>query len=225
MKDAVGESDDAGPSPFAPDELERLGILGEAMMRSHPHEPHWYLNVVSTIPDLDPCLGRRGVPAESLAYRWPAPWRKARAGIAVQHPEGGAEPLAAAPHSVNGTYEALAAAASGGPTCWGHVGARPAQFSPRPDPTTGPAMAARALLPVRRADLVVRSVGSSFPNVPYCTGVGSRGSLRHAGESGAAQPTTTALAVHGHNPPIAATRPGRRVPGLVGERTAQRCSQ
>lgn len=51
VQDAVEGSEDDGPSPFAPDDLERLGILGEAMMRSHPHEPHWYLNVVSTIPE------------------------------------------------------------------------------------------------------------------------------------------------------------------------------
>jgi ribosomal protein S18 acetylase RimI-like enzyme len=38
-------------SRFTPDELERLGILGEAMMAAHPHEPHWYLNVVSTLPE------------------------------------------------------------------------------------------------------------------------------------------------------------------------------
>jgi ribosomal protein S18 acetylase RimI-like enzyme len=38
-------------SRFTPDELERLGILGEAMMAAHPHEPHWYLNVVSTVPE------------------------------------------------------------------------------------------------------------------------------------------------------------------------------
>lgn len=37
-------------SLFAPDEMERLGILGEAMMAAHPHEPHWYLNVLSTLP-------------------------------------------------------------------------------------------------------------------------------------------------------------------------------
>jgi GNAT superfamily N-acetyltransferase len=41
---------DEAPSPFTPDELERLVILGGAMMASHPHEPHWYLNVVSTMP-------------------------------------------------------------------------------------------------------------------------------------------------------------------------------
>ena len=32
------------------DELARLTILGAAMEAKHPHEPHWYLNVVSTLP-------------------------------------------------------------------------------------------------------------------------------------------------------------------------------
>jgi ribosomal protein S18 acetylase RimI-like enzyme len=48
--DEIEKAAEEQPMPFAPDELERLGILGEAMMRHHPHEPHWYLNVVSTIP-------------------------------------------------------------------------------------------------------------------------------------------------------------------------------
>ena len=38
------------PMPFSDDELSRLVILGGAMAASHPHEPHWYLNVVSTLP-------------------------------------------------------------------------------------------------------------------------------------------------------------------------------
>ncbi len=49
--DAAGDAPEEQPMPFAPDELERLGILGEAMMTNHPHESHWYLNVVSTIPE------------------------------------------------------------------------------------------------------------------------------------------------------------------------------
>ncbi len=36
--------------PFEPGELERFGVLGEAMAGAHPHEEHWYLNVVSTLP-------------------------------------------------------------------------------------------------------------------------------------------------------------------------------
>lgn len=44
-------SGDAAGSPFPDDVLERLGILGFAMVEAHPHEPHWYLNVVSTFPE------------------------------------------------------------------------------------------------------------------------------------------------------------------------------
>jgi len=49
-RDRVADSEGDATFPFAPDELERLAILGEAMMANHPHEPHWYLNVVSTMP-------------------------------------------------------------------------------------------------------------------------------------------------------------------------------
>lgn len=44
------EAADGPPHPFTSDELERLGVLGATMSASHPHEPHWYLNVVSTLP-------------------------------------------------------------------------------------------------------------------------------------------------------------------------------
>jgi GNAT superfamily N-acetyltransferase len=37
-------------SPYADDEMERFAILGTAMHEAHPTEPHWYLNVVSTLP-------------------------------------------------------------------------------------------------------------------------------------------------------------------------------
>ncbi len=43
-----------GPGPFRDDEMARFGILGAAMHEAHPKEPHWYLNVVSTLP------GRQG---------------------------------------------------------------------------------------------------------------------------------------------------------------------
>lgn len=42
---------DADGPPFGDEELARLGILGTTMVEHHPHEPHWYLNVVSTLPD------------------------------------------------------------------------------------------------------------------------------------------------------------------------------
>lgn len=41
----------AGPAnPFTEEELERMALLGAAMSAAHPHEEHWYLNVVSTMP-------------------------------------------------------------------------------------------------------------------------------------------------------------------------------
>ena len=49
--DRASEVTEEQPMPFSPDELERLMILGGTMMANHPHEPHWYLNVVSTIPE------------------------------------------------------------------------------------------------------------------------------------------------------------------------------
>ncbi|MEO6318042.1 MAG: GNAT family N-acetyltransferase [Acidimicrobiales bacterium] len=39
------------PSPFSDDEMARFGILGAAMHDAHPKDPHWYLNVVSTLPE------------------------------------------------------------------------------------------------------------------------------------------------------------------------------
>lgn len=48
-----GADDSAGdaPSPFAPDVQDRFRILGELMEMAHPHdEPHWYLNVIATLP-------------------------------------------------------------------------------------------------------------------------------------------------------------------------------
>ena len=48
MQDA--EAPEPAPSPFSDEEVERLIILGSVMAEGHPHEPHWYLNVVSTLP-------------------------------------------------------------------------------------------------------------------------------------------------------------------------------
>jgi GNAT superfamily N-acetyltransferase len=36
---------------FAADVLERMAALDDAMHAAHPRTPHWYLNVVSTLPD------------------------------------------------------------------------------------------------------------------------------------------------------------------------------
>jgi ribosomal protein S18 acetylase RimI-like enzyme len=41
----------ADETPFPPDCMERMETLGQAMMSAHPHEQHWYLNVISTLPD------------------------------------------------------------------------------------------------------------------------------------------------------------------------------
>ena len=52
--DRVEDAGQAGsadePGPFSPEEMGRLEILGDAMREAHPHEPHWYLNVVATRP-------------------------------------------------------------------------------------------------------------------------------------------------------------------------------
>ena len=45
-----GQGADADGGPFSEEELARLAILGDAMREAHPHEPHWYLNVVATRP-------------------------------------------------------------------------------------------------------------------------------------------------------------------------------
>jgi GNAT superfamily N-acetyltransferase len=45
-----GADADADERPFSDDELARLAILGDVMREAHPHEPHWYLNVVATRP-------------------------------------------------------------------------------------------------------------------------------------------------------------------------------
>jgi GNAT superfamily N-acetyltransferase len=47
--DRVDAAGDDAPT-LDPGEMERLAILGEAMEAHHPHAPHWYLNVVSTLP-------------------------------------------------------------------------------------------------------------------------------------------------------------------------------
>jgi GNAT superfamily N-acetyltransferase len=58
----------AGDNPLDDGDRERLRILGAATEQVHPHEPHWYLDVVSTLPErqgrglgvavLDPVLTR-----------------------------------------------------------------------------------------------------------------------------------------------------------------------
>jgi ribosomal protein S18 acetylase RimI-like enzyme len=45
------DGDDSRPPPWSADVQERFRILGELMAAAHPHEPHWYLNVIATRPD------------------------------------------------------------------------------------------------------------------------------------------------------------------------------
>lgn len=47
---AVDDEAAAAFGVFEPGELERLAVLGAAMEESHPHEPHWYLNILATVP-------------------------------------------------------------------------------------------------------------------------------------------------------------------------------
>ena len=49
MADAPPPQDE-GPGLFSDEEVERLIVLGGIMAEGHPHEPHWYLNVLSTLP-------------------------------------------------------------------------------------------------------------------------------------------------------------------------------
>jgi ribosomal protein S18 acetylase RimI-like enzyme len=46
-----GDDDGSDGSPFTPDVLERFGILDGLMRAAHPHDRHWYLNVISTLPE------------------------------------------------------------------------------------------------------------------------------------------------------------------------------
>jgi GNAT superfamily N-acetyltransferase len=52
---AEGSDSDTGEEPpsdlFPKDVLKRLMIVGAAMAEHHPTSPHWYLNVVSTLPE------------------------------------------------------------------------------------------------------------------------------------------------------------------------------
>jgi GNAT superfamily N-acetyltransferase len=50
----VRESDDdstpAGITDFTDGELERLMVLGATLSANHPHEAHWFLNILGTVP-------------------------------------------------------------------------------------------------------------------------------------------------------------------------------
>jgi GNAT superfamily N-acetyltransferase len=94
MQDA--ETPENAPSPFTDEEVERLIILGSVMAEGHPHEPHWYLNVVSTLPSrqgnglgstiLQPVL------AEADAEGWPCYLESSNPrNISLYHRHGFAE--------------------------------------------------------------------------------------------------------------------------------------
>lgn len=51
LEDAAANGGGEALGPFEMEELERFGLLGEAMKEHHPREEHWYLNVVSTVPE------------------------------------------------------------------------------------------------------------------------------------------------------------------------------
>lgn len=53
---AADRVEDAAPGggeggPFSAAEMERMTVMGDAMRAAHPHDAHWYLNVVSTVPE------------------------------------------------------------------------------------------------------------------------------------------------------------------------------
>ncbi len=48
--DADADAAQHPSTPFTPDILERFAILDAAIREVHPHDPHWYLNVISTVP-------------------------------------------------------------------------------------------------------------------------------------------------------------------------------
>ncbi len=50
LEDAAAEAPPERPSPFSDDETARFLIIEAAMRAAHPHDPHWYLNVVATLP-------------------------------------------------------------------------------------------------------------------------------------------------------------------------------
>lgn len=56
-------ADDDGESPFSAEVQERFRILTEGMAAAHPHDPHWYLNVIATHPSRQ----GQGLGAKALA--------------------------------------------------------------------------------------------------------------------------------------------------------------
>lgn len=59
--DEVGARFASGVVPVcAPDDLTRMRVLDETMSAAHPHESHWYLGLIGTVPPARGCgLGSR----------------------------------------------------------------------------------------------------------------------------------------------------------------------
>jgi GNAT superfamily N-acetyltransferase len=47
----VDSSDEPPDLPIPDESNERLRVLVAAMAAAHPHQPHWYLNILSTVPE------------------------------------------------------------------------------------------------------------------------------------------------------------------------------
>jgi GNAT superfamily N-acetyltransferase len=47
----MSEEENPVAATFTEDIQERFGILRAALGAAHPHQPHWYLNVLSTVPE------------------------------------------------------------------------------------------------------------------------------------------------------------------------------
>ena len=50
LRESDDDSTEAGITDFTDGELERLMVLGATLAANHPHEPHWFLNVLGTVP-------------------------------------------------------------------------------------------------------------------------------------------------------------------------------
>ena len=51
LRESDDDSTAAAIADFTDGELERLMVLGGTLAANHPHEPHWFLNVLGTVPD------------------------------------------------------------------------------------------------------------------------------------------------------------------------------
>jgi GNAT superfamily N-acetyltransferase len=50
LRESDDESTAAAIADFTDGELERLMVMGATLSANHPHEPHWFLNVLGTAP-------------------------------------------------------------------------------------------------------------------------------------------------------------------------------